>query len=45
LKLISAITMVMGRDEETIPLGNNVRCEGNIETWLGSLERSMQESL
>ena len=37
--------MVMGRDEETIPLGNPVRCEGNIESWLGNLEKTMQESL
>lgn len=45
LKLISAISTVLGRDEETIPLVNNVRCEGNIESWLKSLEMNMQESL
>jgi len=37
--------MVMGRDEETIPLISDVRCEGNIESWLLTLEKTMQESL
>lgn len=45
LKLITAISNVMGRDEETIPLVTPVRCEGNIESWLKRLEESMQESL
>lgn len=37
--------MVMGVDAETIPLLNHVKCEGNIESWLCTLEESMQVSL
>jgi len=37
--------MVYGQDIEVIPLHINVKCEGNIETWLGNLELTMQESL
>jgi dynein heavy chain, axonemal len=33
-KMITAIHQVMGRDEETVPLANPVKCEGNIESWL-----------
>lgn len=32
-------------DEETIALGTPVKCEGNIESWLKTLEKTMQESL
>lgn len=44
-KMITAIHQVMGRDEETVPLANPVKCEGNIESWLKALEHMMMASL
>lgn len=40
-KIISAIQQVMGRDEENVTLINYVKCEGNIEGWLKTLEKTM----
>jgi dynein heavy chain, axonemal len=44
-KIITAITQTSGRDEETIPLIQAVKCENNIEFWLKNLERTMQVTI
>jgi len=41
VKIISAIKFQMGQAEETIPLEPKVKCQGNIEAWLRSLEKNM----
>lgn len=43
--LITGIRQLVGRDDEFIPLGYNVKCEGNIEGWLLVLEKSMQQTI
>ena len=39
--MIISISQMQGKDAETINLYNPVKCEGNIESWLGVLEFSM----
>ena len=43
--LINDIQSSMGNEKETIPLEKPVKAHGNIEDWLGELEREMQRSL
>lgn len=43
--MITAIQSVMGRFEENVTLAFPVKCEGNIESWLKSLEVMMMSSL
>lgn len=33
---------ISGSDEETIPFTKAVKATGNIEDWLGALEKGMQ---
>lgn len=33
---------IAGADEETIPFSKAVKATGNIEDWLGALEKGMQ---
>lgn len=33
---------IAGSDEETIPFSKAVKATGNIEDWLGALEKGMQ---
>jgi hypothetical protein len=42
---ITHIKSMEGSDEETIALTQDVVATGNIEEWLGSLEKQMQRSL
>jgi dynein heavy chain, axonemal len=42
---ITQIKSIEGADEETISLVSDVVAQGNIEEWLGTLERQMQRSL
>jgi dynein heavy chain len=45
-KMITSIQQVLGRFEENVRLeGHYVKCEGNIEGWLKTLETNMQVSL
>ena len=44
-KLIVDIIMLMGGIEEKIVLTEPVLAEGNIEEWLGKLEKEMQRSV
>ena len=44
-KLIVDIIMIMGGIEEKIYLSEPVLAEGNIEDWLGKLEKEMQRSV
>lgn len=44
-KEIKAIMQDAGAFKEEVKLNNNVRCEGNIESWLKVLEKEMQESV
>lgn len=39
--IISMIN-IAGSDEETIPFSKPVKATGNIEDWLGALEKGMQ---
>ena len=43
--IILEIQSSMGNAKETIPLNKPVKTSGNIEDWLGELEREMQRSL
>jgi hypothetical protein len=42
---IKAIMQDAGSFKEEVKLNANVKCEGNIESWLKSLEKEMQESV
>lgn len=39
---IVSMVNISGSDEETIPLCRAVKATGNIEDWLGALEKGMQ---
>lgn len=39
---IVGITNISGADEETIALSKPVKATGNLEDWLGALEKGMQ---
>lgn len=41
---IVSMVNISGSDEETIPLCRAVKATGNIEDWLGALEKGMQVS-
>ena len=41
-KMITQISQKLGKDTETIDLNYKVKCEGNIEGWLCTLEKNMQ---
>ena len=43
--MITAMTQKLGMDQVTIPLRYFVKCEGNIEGWLKTLEVNMQVTL
>jgi dynein heavy chain len=45
VKVIKTIISELGSDLETVNLKTNVRCEGNIESWLNRLELAMQQSI
>lgn len=42
---IKSIMQDAGAFKEEVKLNANVKCEGNIESWLKSLEKEMQESV
>lgn len=42
---IVSIVNISGADDETIPLSKAVKAMGNIEDWLGALEKGMQVTL
>jgi len=44
-RMITHIMAVWGKDEEIIELGNPLKCEGNIESWLENLKSEMQDTL
>jgi dynein heavy chain, axonemal len=43
-KTITTIIQDAGGTEK-VPLVTHVKCEGNIESWLSSLEKEMQETM
>lgn len=43
--VILQIMQVAGKDEEKVDLAQPVKCAGNIEGWLKTLEVSMQATL
>lgn len=45
LKMITTIMSTVGKEAEEVPLTNNVKCEGTIESWLNTLVEHMQESI
>ena len=44
-RLITHMLALMGSDIESIPLSKPVSADGNIEVWLRSLERGMQQTM
>ncbi|CAM9238980.1 unnamed protein product, partial [Discosporangium mesarthrocarpum] len=40
--MITTLCSMAGVDEESIPLSREVKATGNIEDWLGALEKAMQ---